>query len=94
MACSRHGGGAWRRGDIAEGVLRSDPVGMAVLVTFLAGGAACAGQDILTALAMQAFLLQQLVHSLDDALQALVHIQPYFLLPNQKGLFGSAFPVR
>lgn len=63
---------------------------MAVWVTFLAGAAASAGGGILTALAMQALLLQQLVHPLDDALQALVDIQPHFLLPNQRGSFESA----
>ena len=94
MACSRgDGGGAWRGGDIIEGVFRFDPVGVAVPVTFLAGTAACAREDILTALAMQALLLQQLVHPLNDALQALVYVQPHFLLPNQKGPFGSALPV-
>lgn len=69
MACSTwHGGGAWRGRGIAEGVLRSDPVGVAVPFTFLARAAARAGEDVLAALAMQALLLEQLVHPLDDAL--------------------------
>lgn len=66
---------------------------MAVPVTFLAGTAARAREDVLAAFAVQALLLQQLVHPLNDALQALVHIQPHFLLPNQKDPSGSALPM-
>jgi len=51
---------------------------VAVPVTFLAGTATRAREDILTAFAMQALLLQQLVHPLNDALQALVDVQPHF----------------
>lgn len=41
MACSSgHGGGACRGGGVTEGFLRSDPVGLAVPVTFLAGAGA------------------------------------------------------
>lgn len=95
MACSGgHGAGTWRAGGVTVGVLRSDPVGVAIPVTFLAGTTACAGEDVLTARAMQTLLLQQLVHPLDDALQALVHVQPYFLLPNQESRLASAFPTR
>lgn len=93
MACSRgHGGGAWRGGHVAEGVLWPDPVGVAVPVTFPAGAAARTGEDVLTGLTMQALPLQQLVYPLNDALQALVNIQPHFLLPNQKGPFESPLP--
>lgn len=60
-------------------MLRCDPVRVAIPVTFLAGAAARAGENILTALTMHPLLLQQLVHPLDDALQALVHVQPHFL---------------
>lgn len=63
---------------------------MAAGVTFLAGATAGAGGGVLTAFAVQALLLQQLIHTLDDALQALVDIQPHFLLPNQRGSFGLA----
>lgn len=53
MACSSgHGGGACRGGAVTEGVLRSDPVGLAVPVTFLAGAGAWAGEDVLAALPM------------------------------------------
>lgn len=90
MACSGgHGGRAWRGGGTAEGVFRSDPVGVAVVVTFLAGAAARTGEDVFTALAMQTLLLQHLVHPLDDALQALVHVQPHFLLPKQQASMGQ-----
>lgn len=85
MACgSGHGGGACRGGGVTQGVLRSDPVGLAVPVTFLAGAGARTGESILAALPMQTLLLQQLVHPLNDALQALVHIQPHFLLQTNK----------
>lgn len=94
MACSSgHGGGAWRGGGITEGVLRSDPVGVAVPVTFLAGAAARAGEAVLAALTEQALLLQQLVHPLDDALQALVNVQPHFLLPKAKELILVSSPM-
>lgn len=74
---------------VTEGVFWSDPVGVAAVVTFPAGPATRAGEGVLAALSMQALLLQQLVHPLNDALQALVNIQPYFLLPIRE-LIGSA----
>ena len=64
-------------------VLRSDPVGPAAPVTFPAAAAASAREAVFTALTLQVLTLQQLVHPLDDALQALVHIQPHLLLPEQ-----------
>lgn len=93
MACSRgNGEGTWRGGVVAAGILRMDPVGTAALVTFLAGTATSWGQDIVAVLPLQTLLLQQLVHPLNDALKALVHIQPYFFLPNPQDPAGSALP--
>ena len=57
-ACSGGRGGGARRGrEVAEGVLRSDPVDPAAPVTFLAGAAAGTGEAILTAPALQALPL-------------------------------------
>lgn len=68
------------------------PVGTTVPITFLTGTADVTLEHVLTAVTLQALLLEKFVHSLYDTLQTFVHIQPNFLL-KRKHFFISLKPI-